>query len=290
MHLNDASFTFHAESSEALGFGFRCGFLGLLHLEIVQERLERESGVEIIQTAPNVTYEVLDTDGNVLVIERPAELPEPNFIDELREPMVRCQLLVPPDCIGAVMKLAIERRGRFKSQEHLGTSRVILVFDMPLSEIVFDFYDLMKSATRGYGTLDYELTGFEKADLVKMRVLVSGTEVDALSVICHRDVAQTRGREILQSAAQGDPASAVRGRPAGRDRRQDHRARDDFRDAQERDGQVLRRRYHAQAQAAREAEEGQEAHAPGRQRVDPAGSVPRRAWAAATRTTRRRSK
>jgi len=197
LHLNDASFTYHPESSEALGFGFRCGFLGLLHLEIVQERLERESGVEIIQTAPNVTYEILNNEGEVLRIERPAELPDPNFIEELREPVVRCQLLVPPDCIGAIMRLAIDRRGRFVSQEHLGATRVILSFDMPLSEIVFDFYDLMKSATRGYGTLDYELTGFEKADLVKMRVLVSGKEVDALSVICHRDVSQARGREIL---------------------------------------------------------------------------------------------
>ena len=199
LHLNDASFTFHPESSEALGFGFRCGFLGLLHLEIVQERLERESGVEIIQTAPNVTYEVLDTDGSVLRVERPSEIPEPNFIEELREPIVRTSLIVPPQSIGAVMKLATDRRGKFVSQEHLGTTRVILVFDLPLSEIVFDFYDLMKSATRGYGTMDYELRGFFAADLVRMRILVSGTEVDALSVICHRSVSQKRGREILQA-------------------------------------------------------------------------------------------
>jgi len=199
LHLNDASFTFHPESSEALGFGFRCGFLGLLHLEVVQQRLERESGVEIIQTAPNVTYEVLKTDGEVVTIERPSELPEPNFIAEFREPIVRTSVLSPPESIGTLMTLCTERRGRFVSQEYLGPTRVILVFDMPLAEIVFDFYDLMKSATRGYGTLDYELQGFQASDLARMRILVNGMEVDALSVICHKTVAERRGREVLRA-------------------------------------------------------------------------------------------
>ena len=199
LHLNDASFQFHPESSEALGFGFRCGFLGLLHMEVVQQRLERESGVEIIQTAPNVTYEVRRTDGEVLIIERPSELPDPGHIDELREPIVRASIICPPESIGAIMQLASERRGRFVHQEYLGTTRVILSFDLPLAEMVFDFYDLVKSATRGYGTLDYDVRGFEKADLVKLRILVAATEVDALSVICHRDVASQRGREIIRA-------------------------------------------------------------------------------------------
>ncbi|MCZ6573240.1 MAG: translation elongation factor 4 [Planctomycetota bacterium] len=199
LHLNDASFTFHPESSEALGFGFRCGFLGPLHMEIVQERLERESGVEIIQTAPNVTYEVLRTDGQEVRIERPSELPESNYIEEFREPIVRTQMLMPPDAIGALMTLCNERRGKFVKQEYLGPTRVILTYDLPLAEIVVDFYDLLKSATRGYGTMDYELVGFQASDLVRLRILVSGTEVDALSVIHHREDAQRRGREVIMA-------------------------------------------------------------------------------------------
>jgi GTP-binding protein LepA len=199
LHLNDVSFTFHPESSEALGFGFRCGFLGLLHMEVVQERLERESGVEIIQTAPNVTYEVEKTDGEVLLVERPAELPDPGEINELREPRVRASMIIPPEAIGTLMTLVNDRRGTFVKQEYLSPTRTILVCDIPLSEMVFDFYDLMKSATRGYGTMDYELTGFFAADLVRLRIMVAGTEVDALSVICHREVSQRRGREILRA-------------------------------------------------------------------------------------------
>jgi len=199
LHLNDASFTFHPESSEALGFGFRCGFLGLLHMEVVQERLERESGVEILQTAPNVTYEVLKTDGRVVRVERPAELPDPAEIEEFREPIVRTSIITPPGSIGAIMNLLQERRGSFVKQEYLGPDRTILVCDIPLAEMVFDFYDLMKSATRGYGTMDYEVRGFLAAGLVRLRILVSGTEVDALSIICHKEVAQRRGREILRA-------------------------------------------------------------------------------------------
>ncbi|MHC4848456.1 MAG: translation elongation factor 4 [Planctomycetota bacterium] len=199
LHLNDASFTYHPESSEALGFGFRCGFLGMLHMEVVQERLERESGAEIIQTAPNVTYEILTNTGETKVIERPSELPEPNFIDEFREPIVRASIITPPEFIGSIMQLATERRSHFVNQEYLGPTRVILSFDIPLAEMVFDFYDLIKSATRGYGTLDYEVLGFRKADLVRLRILVSGAEVDALSVICHRDVSVRRGRDVIMA-------------------------------------------------------------------------------------------
>jgi len=199
LHLNDASFTYHPESSDALGFGFRCGFLGMLHMEVVQERLERESGVELIQTAPNVTYEILRNSGETVIIERPAELPDPNFIDEFREPIVRTTIITPPEYIGAIMALATDRRGSFVNQEYLGATRVILTFDLPLAEMVFDFYDLIKSATRGYGTLDYEMRGFEKSDLARLRILVNGAEVDALSVICHREIAVKRGREIIRA-------------------------------------------------------------------------------------------
>ncbi|MHC4957119.1 MAG: translation elongation factor 4 [Planctomycetota bacterium] len=199
LHLNDASFTYHPESSEALGFGFRCGFLGMLHMEVVQERLERDSGVEIIQTAPNVTYEVKKTDGEVIRIERPSDLPDAGNIDEYREPVVRASIITPPEYIGALMTLATERRSVFVNQEYLSPSRVILQFDIPLAEMVFDFYDLVKSATRGYGTLDYEMRGFAKDDLVRLKILVAGTEVDALCVICHRSVSQRRGREVIRA-------------------------------------------------------------------------------------------
>jgi len=199
LHLNDASFTFHPESSEALGFGFRCGFLGLLHMEVVQQRLERESGVDIIQTAPNVTYEVVTTDGVVTRVERPSELPDPAQVTEFREPVVRVSMITPPESIGTLMTMVNDRRGSFVKQDYLGPRRTILVCDIPLSEMVFDFYDLMKSATRGYGTMDYEVRGFFAGDLVRLGILVGGIEVDALSVICHRDISQRRGREILRA-------------------------------------------------------------------------------------------
>ena len=154
--------------------------------------------MEIIQTAPNVTYQVLQTDGTEVTIERPSELPE-GKIDEFREPIVRTQILTPPDAIGTLMTLCNERRGKFIKQEYLGPTRVILTYDLPLAEIVVDFYDLLKSATRGYGTMDYELIGFEASDLVRLRILVSGNEVDALSVIHHREDAQRRGREVIMA-------------------------------------------------------------------------------------------
>jgi GTP-binding protein LepA len=192
LKLNDASLTFAPETSEALGFGFRCGFLGLLHMEIVQERLERESDVDLVQTAPNVTYEILTTDGRTLRIEKPSDVPEANVIDEFREPIARCSMILPQDAIGPMMKICTERRGRYVETQYLSPTRVMLVYDLPLQEIVFDFYDRLKSVTRGYGTLDYDVTGFETSDLVRLRILVNATEVDALSLICHRTVAEPR--------------------------------------------------------------------------------------------------
>ncbi|HEU4394395.1 MAG TPA: translation elongation factor 4 [Planctomycetota bacterium] len=198
LHLQDSSFTYHPESSEALGFGFRCGFLGLLHMDIVQQRLEREWGLDLVQTAPNVTYEVVDGSGETSLIERPADLPDAGQILEFREPLVRVSLILPADSIGALMKVCEDRRGTFIRQEYLSTERVMLVYDLPLAEILYDFYDLLKSATKGYGTMDYDLLGYRPSELVRLRILVGGEEVDALSFICHRDEAERRGRGILK--------------------------------------------------------------------------------------------
>ena len=198
LHLNDCSFSYIPESSEALGFGFRCGFLGLLHMEIVQERLERESDIDLVQTAPNVTYEMLTRPGETIRIERPSEIPDEGIIEEMREPIVRANLLIPADCIGIMMTLAEERRGIYRNTEYISATRVILTYELPLAEIIFDFYDLLKSATRGYGTMDYELIEYRAADLVRLRVLVNGVEVDALTAIMHRDVSQRRGRRFLE--------------------------------------------------------------------------------------------
>jgi GTP-binding protein LepA len=198
LRLNDASFTFVPETSEALGFGFRCGFLGLLHMEIVQERLERDSDVDLVQTAPNVTYEILRTDGEVVRVEKPSDVPDANYIEEFREPVARCSMILPHESVGSLMTLCAEKRGVYVETQYLSPTRVMLVYDLPLAEIVFDFYDKLKSATRGYGTLDYEVKGYQPAELARLRILVNGVEVDALSLICHRESAQQRGRKILQ--------------------------------------------------------------------------------------------
>jgi GTP-binding protein LepA len=198
LSLNDASFTYHPESSEALGFGFRCGFLGLLHMEIVQERLERESGVDIVQTAPNVTYQVLNRRGEVIDVERPSDLPDASEIEEFREPIVRVSILVPADAIGSVMKLCLDRRGKYLRTEYLSPERALLVYDMPMAEILYDFYDILKSMTRGFGSMDYDLTGYQAAELVKVRIMVAAEDVDAFSFIAHRDEAETKARKILE--------------------------------------------------------------------------------------------
>ena len=196
--LNDSSFSYEPVNSDALGLGFRCGFLGLLHMRIIQERLERESHVDVVQTAPTVTYEVELTDGTVKRIDSPSELPDRARIVELREPIVEASLIIPAENIGALMKLTEERRARYKKTEYLSAQRVLLTYEMPLAEILFDFYDKLKSATRGYGTMDYEVTGFRANDLVKLDILVNGVAVDALSIIVHRDNAENRGRRLIR--------------------------------------------------------------------------------------------
>ncbi|MFG0256965.1 MAG: translation elongation factor 4 [Phycisphaerales bacterium JB043] len=197
LSLNDASFTYAPVHSEALGFGFRCGFLGLLHMEIIQERLEREGGVEIVQTAPTVTYELLTTDNKTLEITNPADLPDGSVWKELREPIVKVDLIVPSDCIGDMMKLCGDRRGKYLSQLAVSETRQVLSYEIPMSEIIYDFYDKLKSMTRGYGTMDYELIGFRSDKLAKVDVLINGEPVEALSLICHRDTAEKRGRQLL---------------------------------------------------------------------------------------------
>ncbi len=195
--LNDSSFTYNTVSSDALGIGFRCGFLGLLHMKIIQERLERESDITVVQTAPTVTYEVLLKSGEEIRIESPSELPDMSVIEEIREPIADVQMIVPADCIGSVMQLSMERRGVQIKSEYLSPTRVMLTYKIPLCEIIYDFYDKLKSITRGYGTADYELGEYKHGDMVRMDILVNNAPVDALAVIVHRDKAMTRGRKLI---------------------------------------------------------------------------------------------
>ncbi|MBI4712688.1 MAG: elongation factor 4 [Planctomycetes bacterium] len=202
LSLNDASFSFEPETSEALGLGFRCGFLGLFHMEIVKERLEREEDVELVQTAPNVPYEVtLIERGHTktIRINNPADLPDDMTIKEIKEPVVRVSMVIPTDCIGIIMQLSDSRRGKTVRTEYISPTRVILTYDLPLGEIIYDFYDKLKSATRGYATMDYSFKDYEAADLVKLRILVADSEVDAFSSIVHRDEAESKGRRIIQT-------------------------------------------------------------------------------------------
>ena len=196
--VNDPSFEFEPETSDALGFGFRCGFLGLLHMEIIQQRLENESDIDLVQTAPNVTYEIVNKRGETISIHKPQDVPDPGDIEEFRQPIVRCSVIVPNDFIGAVMKLCQERRGIQQSQEYLGAQRAMITYHIPLAEVVYDLHDKIKSCTRGYGTLDYEMVGYEAADLCRLDIMVNGNRVDALSVVCNRADADRRGRAVAK--------------------------------------------------------------------------------------------
>ena len=197
LHLNDASFTFETEHSEALGFGFRCGFLGLLHMDIIQERLEREGDVEIVQTAPTVSYLVDMNDGSTVEIHNPADLPDLSKVKAIREPIVKIEIICPTINIGELMKLCDTRRGIFKGQKFVSDDRQMLEYELPLAEIIYDFYDKLKSITRGYGTMDYEIIEYRQDNLVKVAILVNGEPVEALCLICHRNNAEHRSRSIL---------------------------------------------------------------------------------------------
>ena len=201
LRLNDASLQYEPESSQALGFGFRCGFLGLLHMDIVQERLEREYGMELITTAPTVVYQVVLRDGSLVEIENPSKLPDPSKIEEIREPIILATIIVPQDYVGPVMTLCNQKRGAQKNMQYAGR-QVILTYEMPLNEIVMDFFDRLKSVSRGYASLDYELAAFRADDLVKLDILINGDRVDALSLIVHRQNAPYRGRELATKMRQ----------------------------------------------------------------------------------------
>ena len=197
LQLNDAALHFEAETSVALGFGFRCGFLGLLHMEIVKERLEREYNLSLLVTAPSVSYRASCTDGNVIYVDNPVKLPSANELALIEEPFVKSTIMIPSDYVGSVMELANERRGTFINMEYITPTRVMMIYDLPLAEIIFDFFDNLKSRTRGYASLDYEFAGYRQADLVKLDILVNEQVVDALSCIVHKDSAYHRGRALV---------------------------------------------------------------------------------------------
>src|SRR3954451_24784940 len=196
--LNDSSFSFEPETSDALGFGFRCGFLGMLHMEIVQQRLERESNLSLVQTAPNVTYEIVGREGETLHISNPTRIPDPGEIEEFREPIAKVNFIIPAESIGVIMQLCEDRRGAYLKTEYLSTTRAILTYEWPLAEMIYDLYDKLKSATRGYGTMDYDLIGYRAGDLCRLDMLVAGQRVDALSVGVHRAHADRRGRKLVR--------------------------------------------------------------------------------------------
>jgi GTP-binding protein LepA len=203
LKLNDAALVYEPETSQALGFGFRCGFLGLLHMEIVRERLEREFDLDLLVTAPNVAYRVLTKDGEEVEVHNPADMPAE--IERVDEPYIRASIIVPKEYVGPVMELATERRGRFDHMEYLSEERVVLLYELPLAEVVVDFYDQLKSRTRGYASFDYDIVGFREGDLVKLDVLIAGDPVDALSLILHRDSAYGRGRALVDKLREEIP-------------------------------------------------------------------------------------
>ncbi len=198
LSLNDASFTYEPESSEALGFGFRCGFLGMLHMEIIQQRLERESNLSLVQTAPNVTYEILTRKGETVEISNPTKIPDSGDIEEFREPLAKVQFILPSESIGTIMQMCEDRRGIYLKTEYITPSRVILTYELPLAEMIYDLYDKLKSVTRGYGTMDYELIGYRTSDLVRLDIMVAGEKVDALALVAHRDHAYRRGQRLVK--------------------------------------------------------------------------------------------
>ena len=205
LQLNDASLIFEPDTSVALGFGFRCGFLGLLHMEIIQERIEREFNLDIITTAPSVSYKVHKTDGEELYVDNPSHLPDPTDIEYMEEPLVKAEIYSPPEYIGSIMDLCREKRGVFKDMSYLDAKRVRLLYTLPLNEIIYDFFDGIKSRTRGYASFDYELIGYERSDLVKLDILLNGDVCDALSMIVHKDRAYPRGRELCENLKEAIP-------------------------------------------------------------------------------------
>jgi len=205
LQLNDSALVFEPETSAALGFGFRCGFLGLLHMEVVQERLEREYDLDLVTTAPNVTYRIVATDGSEIEVDNPAKWPNASRIAAVKEPFVRVSVITPKDYVGAIMDIFEEKRGIYKEMSYINPERVFIVYDAPLSEIIVDFFDMVKSRTRGYASVDYEFDSYRESDLVKLDILLNGRPVDALSVIIHRDKAQAKGRALVNKLSKVIP-------------------------------------------------------------------------------------
>jgi GTP-binding protein LepA len=203
--INDPSFDYEPETSDALGFGFRCGFLGLLHMEIVQQRLEEEADIDLVQTAPNVTYEVLTKAGETLEVHTPQRVPDHGEIEEFRQPIVRVSFILPTEYIGGIMKICADRRGTYVRTEYLSPTRAMLVYDLALADVIYDMHDRLKSTTRGYGTMDYEVLGYRADDLVRMDILVKGERIDALSIVCNRGDADSRGRAIIKKLKEEIP-------------------------------------------------------------------------------------
>ena len=272
LHVNDPSLVWEPETSVALGFGFRVGFLGLLHMEVVKERLEREFNLDLIATSPSVDYHVYKTDGEMIDVRSPQDLPEATRIERIEEPYLKAKIICPPEYTGAVMQLAIEHRGITTDMIHLTSKSVEMRFDMPLAELILDFFDQLKSRTKGYASLDYEFNEYRPSELVKLDILLSGDEVDALSFIVHKDKAYGLARGLCDKLKEIIPRQLFECL-FRRHRQQDHCPLYRQGASQGRFGQVLWRRYLAKAQAAREAERGQEAHEGHRFGRGPAGGL-----------------
>ena len=259
LSINDPSFEFEPETSDALGFGFRCGFLGLLHMEIVQQRLEQDADIDLVQTAPNVTYEITTTSGEELEVHTPQKVPDQGEIEEFRQPIVRVNFVLPTEYIGPIMKFCTDRRGEYVRTEYLSPTRAMLTYDLALADVIYDMHDKLKSATRGYGTMDYEILGYRPGDLVRLDILVKGDRIDALSIVCDRRDAEIRGRAVIKKLKQEIPRhmfevplQAAIGEPH-------YRPGNHQRNAQERHRQMLRRRHHPQTQTVGETKGRQEA-------------------------------
>ena len=199
LKLNDASLSYEPETSQALGFGFRCGFLGLLHMDIIMERISREFGIEVIATSPSVIYEVTLTNKDIVMVDAPNKMPSPTVIKEIKEPYIRTNIFVPSEYVGPIMELCQDKRGNYIGIDYIDTTRCNIHYEIPLSEIVYDFFDKLKSSTKGYASFDYELCGYKASNLVKMDILINGEIVDALSVIVHKDFAYNRGKQIVEN-------------------------------------------------------------------------------------------
>ena len=241
LQLNDASLVWEPETSVALGFGFRCGFLGMLHMEIVQERLEREFNMTVITTVPSVQFHATGTKDQLLTINAPSEMPEPNLINHIEEPFIKAQIITTSDYVGAIITLCMDKRGIIKDQSYLTSERVEMSFEMPLAEIVFDFFDKLKTITRGYASLDYELIGFRESDMVKLDVMLNGEKVDALSAIVHRDKSYEWGKRLCEKLRELLPRQMFDIAIQAAIGAENHCPRNREGPAQKRNGQVLRR-------------------------------------------------